>query len=131
VLVPSTRADVAALTHALAARRHAWVQRVHGERSVPALVSFLVAEYQQLLADSQSAVAKQNKFASLEEDEEAEEDFVPQPTQKKPSVVAAVTVPTIDDEPEDAEPLPVPAKKVVTTTAKKVVAKVTAGAKKV
>ena len=44
-------------------------------------------------------------------------------------MVAAVTVPTIDDEPEDAEPLPVPAKKVVTTTAKKVVAKVT-GAKK-
>ena len=79
----------------------------------------------------QAPVAKQNKFASLEEDEEAEEDFVPQPTQKKPSVVAAVTVPTIDDEPEDAEPLPVPAKKVVTTTAKKVVAKVTAGAKKV
>ena len=52
VLVPSTRADVAALTHALAARRHAWVQRVHGERSVPALVSFMVAEYQQLLADA-------------------------------------------------------------------------------
>ena len=52
VLVPSTRADVAALTHALAARRHAWVQRVHGERSVPALVSFLVAEYQQLRADA-------------------------------------------------------------------------------
>jgi hypothetical protein len=69
---------------------------------------------------------KQNKFASLEEDEE-EEDFVPQAPKK--SVVAAVTAPTIDDEPEDAEPLPVPAKKVV-TTAKKVVAKVT-GVKKV
>ena len=81
------------------------------------------------VASTKQAPVKQNKFASLEEDEE-EEDFVPQPTQKKPSVVAAVTVPTIDDEPEDAEPLPVPAKKVV-TTAKKVVAKVTAGAKKV
>ena len=77
----------------------------------------------------QAPVVKQNKFASLEEDEEeAEEDFVPAAPQKK-SVIAAVTVPTIDDEPEDAEPLPVPAKKVVTTTAKKVVAKVT-GAKK-
>jgi len=77
---------------------------------------------------AKAPVVKQNKFASLEEDEEAEEDFVPAAPQKK-SVVAAVTVPTIDDEPEDAEPLPVPAKKVVTTTAKKVVAKVT-GVKK-
>jgi len=73
-------------------------------------------------AVAKAPVVKQNKFASLEDDEEAEEDFVPAAPQKK-SVVAAVTVPTIDDEPEDAEPLPVPAKKVV-TTAKKVVAKV-------
>lgn len=72
---------------------------------------------------SVTPVKLQNKFSSLDEEDEAEEeDFVPQPT-KKPSVVAAVIAPTIDDEPEDAEPLPVPAKK-VTTTAKKVVAKV-------
>lgn len=51
LVVPQTRADVAALTHALAARRHSWVQAVHGERSVPAMVSFLVAEYQQLVSD--------------------------------------------------------------------------------
>lgn len=52
VVVPQTRADVAALTHALAARRHAWVQAVHGERSIPAMLSFLVAEYQQLVSDT-------------------------------------------------------------------------------
>lgn len=52
VVVPQTRADVAALTQALAARRHVWVQAVHGEKSVPAVVSFLVAEYQQLVSDT-------------------------------------------------------------------------------
>lgn len=76
--------------------------------------------------------SQQNKFASLnqeEEDEaEAEEEFVPQ-APKKPSVLAAVVpVATIDDEADDAEPLPVPAKK--TVTAKKVVAKVVGGVKK-
>ena len=52
VVVPQNRADVAALTHSLALRRHAWVQAVHGEKSVPAVLSFLVAEYQQLVADT-------------------------------------------------------------------------------
>ena len=93
-------------------RGYAFVDDEEGSSSVSAPVR----------QQSHVAVKQQNKFASLDEEAEddAEEDFVPQ---KKPSVVAAVLAPTIDDEPEDAEPLPVPAKKVV-TTAKKVVAKV-------
>ena len=81
---------------------------------------------------SQSQPQQQNKFASLnqeEEDEaEAEEEFVPQPPKKASVLAAVVPVATIDDEADDAEPLPVPAKKVV--TAKKVVAKVVGGVKK-
>ena len=73
-----------------------------------------------------------NKFASLntevvEEEEEAEDDFIPTPSK---SVVAAVlpsagpSGPSIDDEAEDHEPIPAP-KKTTTTTVKKVVAKTT------
>ena len=83
-------------------------------------------------SQSQPQPQQQNKFASLnqeEEDEaEAEEEFVPQPPKKTSVLAAVVPVATIDDEADDAEPLPVPAKKVV--TAKKVVAKVVGGVKK-
>jgi hypothetical protein len=64
-----------------------------------------------------------------DEEEEDEEEVAPTPTPVKKSVVAAVMAPTpapapatIDDEADDAEPIPVP-KKSVTVVKKKVVVK--------
>lgn len=76
-----------------------------------------------------------NKFAALdqEDDEEVEEDdaFVPPaPVQKQtvltammPKASAPATTSSVDEEADDQEPIPVPARKVA-VTAKKVVAKV-------
>jgi hypothetical protein len=90
------------------------------------------------------AAAPVNKFAALqqEEEEEAEEDeafSAPVPQKQSvltammpkapagPSHPATAPAPTVDDEAEDHEPIPVPKAKTVTTV-KKVVAK--AGVKK-
>lgn len=74
------------------------------------------------------APVAQNKFASLQDDAEEEEDdeVFEAPAPAKPSVLAAVApkpapVTTVDDEADDQEPIPVPKKAV--TTVKKVVAK--------
>lgn len=83
---------------------------------------------------SRSGFANQNKFAELgdDEEEEAEDDeafTAPAPAvAKKQSVLAAVApapapapAPTMDDEADDAEPIPVPKK--ATTITKKVITK--------
>lgn len=81
-----------------------------------------------------SSTNAQNKFASLDEeevdDDEAFQTPAPAPVAKKQSVLTAMmpsqpVQETIDDQPEDHEPLPVPVKKSTTTAAgvKKMVAK--------
>lgn len=82
-------------------------------------------------SSSASAPAGQNKFAALhqdEEEEEAEEDDAFTAPAPKSSVMAAVLpkaapAPTLDDEAEDHEPIPLPKKTTTVTAVKKVVAK--------
>jgi len=52
LLIPQTPADQAAFTNMLLAQQHEWVAKEHGEHSLPAGISFLVKEYQQLVADT-------------------------------------------------------------------------------
>ena len=79
--------------------------------------------------DAETAPVSQRKAAEFEDD--ADDDAfeapapapAPAPVAKKPSAVAAVLPPTIDDGAEDHEPVPAPKK--ATITAKKVIGKVT------
>ena len=52
LLIPQNAADHAAFTNMLLAQQHEWVAKEHGEHSLPAGISFLVKEYQQLVADA-------------------------------------------------------------------------------
>jgi len=52
LLVPEGAADHAAFTNMLLAQQHEWVAKEHGAHSLPAGISFLVKEYQQLVADT-------------------------------------------------------------------------------
>lgn len=51
VLLPENEADHAAFVNMLLSQQHAMVQSEYGEHSIPAALSFLVKEYQQLAAD--------------------------------------------------------------------------------
>lgn len=51
LLIPENEADHAAFVNMLLAQQHALVQSEYGEHSIPAGLSFLVKEYQQLAAD--------------------------------------------------------------------------------
>ena len=82
--------------------------------------------------DAETAPVSQRKAAPAAEfEDDADDDAfeapapapAPAPVAKKPSAVAAVLPPTIDDGAEDHEPVPAPKK--ATITAKKVIGKVT------
>jgi hypothetical protein len=78
--------------------------------------------------DGEDFTSKTAAPVMVEDEEEEEEEVAPTPTPVKKSVVAAVMAPvpvvavTLDDEADDAEPIPVP-KKSVTVVKKKVVVK--------
>ena len=83
--------------------------------------------------DAETAPVSQRKAAPAAEfEDDADDDAfeapapapAPAPVAKKPSAVAAVLPPTIDDGAEDHEPVPAP-KKATTITARKVIGKVT------